>query len=201
MMNLTQVLSFSDRNDKEQTWFFVAILCSLSVLCVLLSFLQDYLHLIAFPELMSRMCKTFCNQEFKLITSVSEFSCNKKRTAGGVEITFISCHITDWICLPQCSKTAGTGIFDGFWLLLFVFSGQAWWWWSEIICISKQSDSRTINWVGMGERVTLSENHLKTRIVCIIGAFKHDRLSFRLNGSSLFQQGLLFYNSSFLFAR
>lgn len=110
---------------RRQTRCFKAVLSSLSVLCVPLSFLQVYLPLTAFPELMSRICEPFCNQKFKHKMSVSEFNCNKGRTAGRVEITFINCHITDWIYLPQCSRTAGTGIFDGFWLLLFVFSGLA----------------------------------------------------------------------------
>lgn len=112
-------------STRSQTQCLKAVLSSLSVLCVPLSFQQEYLALIAIPELMSRMCAQLFNQKFELITLVSEFSCNKRRTAGGVEITFISCHITDWIYLLQCSRTAGKGISDGFWRLLFVFSGPA----------------------------------------------------------------------------
>lgn len=111
------------KTARKQTQFFKVTLSSLFVLCVSLPFLQEYLSLIASPALITRICKPFCNQKFKLITSVSEISCNKTRTASRVEITFISCHITDWIYLLQCSRTAGQSVFVGFWLLLFVFSG------------------------------------------------------------------------------
>lgn len=189
MLELTQVLSSYES-------------CIILMICPLcpLSFLQEYWPLIVFPELMSRICEPFFNHKFKLITSVSEFGSNKRRTAGRVEITIISCHTTDWIYLLQCSRTAGTGIFDGFWLLLFVFSGPAWWWWSKIICTIQQLAglSNEREWVNGWHTL---KTIWKTRVVCIIGAFKRDRLSFCRDGSALFQQGLSFYNSFFLFAR
>lgn len=45
--------------------------------------------------------------------------------------------------------------FDGFWPLVFVSYRPArwWWWWSKIICINRQSDSRTIKWRLSGKTV------------------------------------------------
>lgn len=96
-----------------------------------------------------------CNHKFKLITSVSEFSCNKGGTAGSVKkITLISYHIIAWIYVPQCSAAAATGTF--WWILALVFVSYCpawWWWWSKIICINRQSDSRTIKWRLSGKTV------------------------------------------------